>query len=97
MEKKNEFDRLLWNPDIAPAKVKNWGYLPLLGVWASIAAPNSMLVGSVGILFGFNIIQVILISLLGDLITLIPLIIQSHGAVKYGLAEPQLDRTRFGI
>ncbi|MFP3203161.1 MAG: hypothetical protein RXR43_13360 [Sulfolobus sp.] len=51
MEKKNEFDRLLWNPDIAPAKIKNWGYLPLLGVWASIAAPNSMLVGSVGILF----------------------------------------------
>ncbi|MFP3203160.1 MAG: cytosine permease [Sulfolobus sp.] len=39
----------------------------------------------------------ILISLLGDLITLVPLIIQSHGAVKYGLAEPQLDRTRFGI
>ena len=92
-------DRLLWNPDIAPVdkKVKNWGYWPLIGIWASIAAPNSMLVGSVGIVFGFNVIQVILIALLGDLITLIPLIIQSHGAVKYGLAEPQLDRTRFGI
>jgi NCS1 family nucleobase:cation symporter-1 len=92
-------DNRLWNPDIAPVdpKVKNWGYLPLLGVWASIAAPNSALVGSVGILFGFNWLQVVLISLLGDLITLIPLIIQSHGAVNYGLAEPQLDRTRFGI
>jgi NCS1 family nucleobase:cation symporter-1 len=95
----NSHDRLLWNPEIAPVdkKVKNWGYLPLLGVWASIAAPNSMLVGSAGIVFGFNVIQVIFIALAGDLITLIPLIIQSHGAVKYGLAEPQLDRTRFGI
>ena len=94
-----DHDRLLWNPDIAPVNknVKNWGYLPLLGVWASIAAPNSMLVGSAGIVFGFNVVQVILIALCGDLITLIPLIIQSHGAVKYGLAEPQLDRTRFGI
>lgn len=95
----NNHDRLLWNPDIAPVDktVKTWGYLPLLGIWASIAAPNSMLVGAAGIVFGFNVIQVILIALAGDLITLIPLIIQSHGAVKYGLAEPQLDRTRFGI
>lgn len=102
MDMKNQstaHDKLLWNPEIAPVdkKVKNWGYLPLLGVWASIAAPNSMLVGSAGIVFGFNVVQVILIALAGDLITLIPLIIQSHGAVKYGLAEPQLDRTRFGI
>jgi NCS1 family nucleobase:cation symporter-1 len=56
-----------------------------------------MLVGSAGIVFGFNWWQVVVIALLGDLVTLVALIAQSHGAIQYGLAEPQLDRTRFGI
>lgn len=89
----------LWNPEIAPVpkERQSWGAWTLFGVWASIAAPSSMLVGSAGIAFGFNWWQVILIALIGDLLTLIPLIAQSHGAIRYGLAEPQLDRTRFGI
>ncbi len=89
----------LWNPEIAPVprERQTWGTWTLFGVWASIAAPSSMLVGSVGITFGFNLWQVLVIALIGDLLTLIPLVAQSHGAITYGLAEPQLDRTRFGV
>ncbi len=89
----------LYNPDIAsvPPARQTWNAWVLFGVWASIAAPSSMLVGSVGITFGFNWWEVLLIALVGDLVSLVALIIQSHGAIVYGLAEPQLDRTRFGI
>lgn len=34
---------------------------------------------------------------LGNVIVLIPMILQSHGGARYGLAEPQLTRTRWGI
>jgi len=90
---------LLYNDDIAPISKERqtWGFWPLFGAWASIAAPGSLLVGSAGIAFGFNWWQVLLIALAGDVLTIVPLVIQAHGAVKYGLAEPQLDRTRFGI
>ncbi len=90
---------LLYNADIAPVLLeqKTWNAWALFGVWASIAAPSSMLVGSAGIVFGFNWWQVVIIALLGDLVTLAALIVQSHGSIVYGLAEPQLDRTRFGI
>ncbi|SMC05779.1 NCS1 nucleoside transporter family [Sulfobacillus thermosulfidooxidans DSM 9293] len=90
---------LLYNADIAPVSPerKTWNAWALFGVWASIASPSSMLVGSAGIVFGFNWWQVVTIALIGDLVTLVALIVQSHGAIIYGLAEPQLDRTRFGI
>lgn len=90
---------MLYNEDIAPIPPdrQNWGFWPLFGAWASIASPYSLLVGSAGIAFGFNWWQVLITALVGDILTLIPLIVQAHGAVKYGLAEPQLDRTRFGV
>ncbi|MGI9863031.1 cytosine permease [Moorella naiadis] len=99
MAQTNRMSLLLWNEDIAPIppEKRTWGSWTLFGIWASIAAPSSLLVGSVGITFGYNWWQVLLISLFGDLITLFPLIVQAHGATKYGLAEPQLDRSRFGI
>jgi Cytosine/uracil/thiamine/allantoin permeases len=34
---------------------------------------------------------------LGNAIVLIPMIIQSHGGARYGLAEPQLTRSRWGV
>ena len=99
IERDGSISPLLYNDDIAPVSAdrRTWNAWTLFGVWASIAAPSSMLVGSVGITFGFNWWEVLLIALVGDLITLVALVIQSHGAIVYGLAEPQLDRTRFGI
>jgi len=51
----------------------------------------------VGLVFGLNILQSIIIVFLGNLIVLIPMLIQSHGGARYGLAEPQLTRSRWGI
>ena len=35
--------------------------------------------------------------LAGNLVTLVPLLIQSHGGARYGIAEPQLTRVRWGV
>ncbi len=34
---------------------------------------------------------------LGNAIVLIPMIIQSHGGARYGIPEPVLTRTRWGV
>ncbi|MEZ0290087.1 MAG: cytosine permease, partial [Sulfolobales archaeon] len=57
----------------------------------------SWTLASVGILYGLNPVQSISIVFLGNLIVLVPMLIQSHGGARYGIAEPQLTRTRWGV
>jgi NCS1 family nucleobase:cation symporter-1 len=93
-------EKYLWNADIHPIPVKNrnWGPLTYFLIWVSMVfIIPSWTLASVGLVFGLNIIQSILLVFLGNLIVLVPMIIQSHGGARYGLAEPQLTRTRWGI
>ncbi len=93
-------EKLLWNADVHPIPVKNrnWGSITYFMLWVSMVfIIPSWTLASVGLVFGLNIIQSILMVFLGNLIVLIPMIIQSHGGARYGLAEPQLTRSRWGI
>lgn len=93
-------EKLLWNADVHPIPVKNrnWGPTTYFLIWVSMVfIIPSWTLASVGLIFGLNILESISMVFLGNLIVLIPMIIQSHGGARYGLAEPQLTRSRWGI
>lgn len=93
-------EKYLWNPEIHPIEVKkrNWGWATYFWIWVSMAfIIPSWTLASIGLVLGLSVIQSILIVFLGNVIVLVPMIIQSHGGARYGIAEPQLTRTRWGI
>ena len=93
-------EKYLWNPDIHPVPIskRNWGPLTYFLLWVSMAfIVPSWTLASVGMAMGLTPLQSILLVFAGNAIVLVPMIIQSHGGARYGLAEPQLTRTRWGI
>lgn len=93
-------EKFLWNPDVHPAPIerRNWGAMTYFLLWVSMAfIVPSWTLASVGLSMGLNAIDSILLVFGGNLIVLVPMIIQSHGGARYGIAEPQLTRTRWGV
>ncbi|WP_202965440.1 cytosine permease [Acidilobus saccharovorans] len=92
-------EKFLWNPDIHPVPIsrRTWGALTYFLIWVSMAfIVPSWTLASIGLLLGLTPLQAIFTVFLGNLIVVIPMIIQSHGGARYGIAEPQLTRTRWG-
>jgi NCS1 family nucleobase:cation symporter-1 len=102
VELKKEFpqESYLWNPDFHPTPIKKrtWGAGTFFAIWLgmTVIIPTWTL-STVGLAFGLNWSTVLALMFLGNLIVLIPTLIQSHGGARYGMAEPQLTRTRWGI
>ena len=93
-------EKYLWNPDIHPVPIsrRTWGPLTYFLLWVSMVfIVPSWTLASVGIALGLTPLQSIALVFAGNLIVLAPMIIQSHGGARYGLAEPQLTRTRWGV
>lgn len=93
-------ERFLWNPDIHPVPIekRTWGSMTFFWIWVSMVfIIPSWTLASVGIYYGLDPLTSVFIVFLGNLIVLIPMLIQSHGGARYGIAEPQLTRTRWGI
>ncbi len=99
-EKKHPKQSYLWNPDIhpSPKNLRTWRAPTYAYIWVSMAViVPTWTLSTVGMAMGLNWIQVLVYMFLGNVIILIPTIIQSHGGARYGLPEPQLTRTRWGI
>lgn len=96
-EKVNDY---LWNPDFnpVPKNLRTWGAPTFSSLWIAMAViiPTWTL-ATIGLALGLSWTQVIIYMFLGNFIILIPTIIQSHGGARYGVAEPQLTRSRWGI
>jgi len=93
-------EKRLWNDDLHPTPIsrRNWGSLTFFAIWVGMAVQiPSWTMGSVGFFFGLDWLTTIVLMLAGNLITLVPLLIQSHGGARYGIAEPQLTRVRWGV
>ena len=90
----------LWNPDFHPTPInkRNWDWYTYAAIWFGMAfiVPSWSLV-SVGLTFGLGTWDSLLAVFLGNVIVLIPMIIQSHGGARYGIPEPVLTRTRWGV
>jgi NCS1 family nucleobase:cation symporter-1 len=89
----------LVNDDLAPTAIaqRTWGTYNIAALWIgmSVCIPTYMLASGL-IAGGMNWWQAILTIGLGNLIVLVPMILNAHAGTKYGIPFPVLARASFG-
>lgn len=89
----------LFNDDLAPVPPsgRKWGTLSFAALWISMSAciPTYMLASSL-IGGGMNWWQAVLTIFLGNLIVLVPMVLNAHAGTKYGIPFPVYCRAAFG-
>ena len=89
----------LYNEDLAPTTIKQrtWGTYNFAALWISMAhcIPTYMLSSGL-IALGMNWKQAIFTITLGNLIVLIPMLLNAHPGTKYGIPFPVFARASFG-
>jgi NCS1 family nucleobase:cation symporter-1 len=92
-------DSKLYNADLAPVPPgrRTWGVASYAALWISMSAciPTYMLASSL-IGGGMNWWQAIMTIFLGNLIVLIPMILNAHAGTRYGIPFPVFCRASFG-
>ena len=90
----------LTNEDLAPVSPenKNWTSLNYFALWVgmSVQIPTYMMAASL-IQGGMNWWQALMTILLGNLIVLVPMLLNGHAGTKYGIPYPVFARASFGI
>jgi nucleobase:cation symporter-1, NCS1 family len=90
---------VLWNPDLAPTtpEQRTWSVWSIAALWISMSAciPTYMLASSL-IDGGMNWWQAVLTVFLGNLIVLVPMVLNAHAGTKYGIPFPVYCRASFG-
>ena len=89
----------LYNKDLAPTTIKErtWNTYNFTALWVGMAhcIPTYMLAGGL-IALGMDWAQALLTITLGNLIVLIPMLLNAHPGTKYGIPFPVLARASFG-
>ena len=90
----------LYNKDLAPvpSSERTWGIYAYASLWVgmSVCIPTYMLASGL-IAGGMNWRQAIVTILLGNVIVLLPMILNAHAGTKYGIPFPVLVRASFGV
>ena len=93
-------DPSLINDDIAPTpkEGRTWSVVNMAALWIGmvVCVPTYMLAGGL-VQIGMNWWQAVLTVSLGNIIVLIPMILNGHPGTKYGIPFPVLSRASFGI
>ncbi len=93
-------DSRLINPDLAPIQAdhRTWGMWHIASLWVgmSVCIPTYLLAASM-IKAGLNWWQSLLAIILGNVIVLIPLVLNAHAGTKYGIPFPVLVRASYGV
>jgi NCS1 family nucleobase:cation symporter-1 len=89
-----------WNPDLAPVppSARKWGLKDVGALWVALSAciPTYMLASSL-IEEGMNWWQAVLTIFLGNVIVLVPMVLNAHAGTRYGIPFPVYCRAAFGI
>lgn len=92
-------DTKLFNKDLAPTKInqRTWGTYNIasLLIGMSVCITTYMLASGL-IAGGMNWWQALMTITLGNIIVLIPMILNAHAGTKYGIPFPILARAAFG-
>ncbi len=92
-------NRKLINNDLAPTKVseRSWGTYAIAALWIgmSVNIPTYMLASGL-ISGGMNWWQALMTIGIGNVIVLIPMVLNAHAGTKYGIPFPVLARASFG-
>ena len=90
----------LSNPDLAPTPLsaRTWNVWHLASLWVgmSVCIPTYMLAASL-IQAGMTWWQSLLAIVLGNVIVLIPMLINGHAGTRYGIPFPVYARAAFGV
>ncbi len=93
-------DPALFNEDLAPVPLerRTWGTYNYLSLWVamSVCIPTYMLASGL-IAGGMNWWQAVGTILLGNLIVLVPMLLNAHAGAKYGIPFPVFVRASFGV
>ena len=90
----------LYNDDLAPVGSgdRKWGMWNIAALWVgmSVCIPTYMLASGL-ISSGMNWWQAILTVVLGNLIVVIPMVLNAHAGTRYGITFPVFARASFGV
>ena len=94
-----QHDTTLHNDDLAPVPMdkRTWGTYNYIALWFSMSMEvTTYMLASSLIAGGMNWKQAILTILLGNLIVMIPMLLNAHAGAKYGIPYPVFVRASFG-
>src|SRR6266542_1199046 len=93
-------DSPLYNADLAPVPIerRTWNTYNYAALWVGMAhnIPTYLLASGL-IALGMDWKQAILTITLGNLLVLIPMLLNSHAGTKYGIPFPVFARASFGV
>src|SRR5215204_1649097 len=90
----------LWNPDLAPTTPsrRTWSTYDMAALWISMSVVITTYTLASGLMQqGMRWWQAMLTILLGNVIVLVPMILNAHAGTKYGVSFPVLCRASFGV
>src|SRR6476620_11276404 len=90
----------LWNADLAPTPLarRTWSTYHIAALWIGMSVVITTYTLASGLMQqGMNWWQAMLTILLGNVIVLIPMILNAHAGTKYGVSFPVLCRASFGV
>jgi nucleobase:cation symporter-1, NCS1 family len=90
----------LWNPDLAPTPLsrRTWSTYHIAALWIGMSVVITTYTLASGLMQqGMNWWQAMLTILLGNVIVLVPMILNAHAGTKYGVSFPVLCRASFGV
>lgn len=93
-------DPTLTNPDLAPVDAErrtwNWWHIASLWIGMAICIPTYTLASSL-VDRGWSWQAAVLSVVVGNIVVLIPMVLNSHAGTKYGIPFPVLARSTFGV
>ncbi|MGH3997477.1 MAG: cytosine permease, partial [Pseudonocardiaceae bacterium] len=93
-------DSRFYNEELAPVPVekRTWTTYTYFALWMGMAhnIPSYALAASL-IALGMNWVQALLTITIGNLIVLVPMLLNSHAGTKYGIPFPVFARAFFGM
>ena len=90
----------LWNPDLAPtvASRRTWSTYDMAALWISMSVVITTYTLASGLMQqGMTWWQAMTTILLGNVIVLVPMILNAHAGTRYGIPFPVLCRASFGV
>jgi NCS1 family nucleobase:cation symporter-1 len=100
MTEPGKHDSDLWNEDLAPTppEKRTWNVWHVTALWVamSVCIPTYMLASDM-IRAHMSVGQAVFTVLLGNLIVLVPMVLNAHAGTAYGIPFPVFARASFGI
>jgi NCS1 family nucleobase:cation symporter-1 len=90
----------LWNADLAPTPLerRTWSTYNIAALWIGMSVVITTYTLASGLMQqGMTWWQALVTILLGNVIVLVPMILNAHAGTKYGVSFPVLCRASFGV